>query len=51
MPKWVKWTLLAVLALVVILVGLRLVLGGDHGPGMHMSAPFPATSAALPSGR
>ena len=51
MPKWVKWTLLAVLALVLVLVVLRLVVGGDHGPGRHMSAPFPATSTAPPFGR
>lgn len=47
MPKWVKWTLLAVLALVVILVVLRFVVGGNHGPGNHMSAPTYATAAPL----
>ena len=51
MPRWVKWTLLAVLALVVILVLMRLVVGGDHGPGRHMSVPVPAASAGLPLAR
>ena len=49
MPKWVKWTLLAVLGVVAILVVLRFVIGGDHGPGRHMSAPVPV-AAASPSG-
>ena len=47
MPKWVKWSLLAVLALVVILVLVRLLSGGDHGPGRHMSAPGPSAVAGL----
>ena len=45
MPKWVRWTLIAVLAVVVILVVLRFVVGGNHGPGNHMSAPTPAAAA------
>ena len=49
LPTWVKWTLLAVVAVIVVLVLARFVVGGDHGPGRHMSA---ATSAAVaaPSG-
>jgi hypothetical protein len=49
MPKWVKWTLLAILAVIVILVLVRFVVGGEHGPGRHMSAP--ATTATQLPGR
>lgn len=47
LPTWVKWTLLAILALVVVLVLARLVVGGDHGPGRHMSAPAGTDVATL----
>jgi hypothetical protein len=50
MPTWVKWTLLAVLALIVVLVVARFVVGGEHGPGRHMSAPA-NTAAAMLHGR
>jgi len=50
MPKWVRWTLLAVLAVIVILALAAVVIGGDHGPGRHMSAPALTTAgtAAVP---
>lgn len=44
LPRWVKWTLVVILVLVTILVVVRLVGGGNHGPGRHMSAPAPAAS-------
>ena len=47
MPKWVKRTLLAVLALIVVLVLARFVVGGDHGPSRHMSTAPAATTALL----
>ena len=43
MPKWVKWSLIAVVALVVLAIFAALVLGGDHGPGRHASTPVPVT--------
>lgn len=36
MPGWVKWLIIAAVVLVVVLVWALLV-GGDHGPGRHMS--------------
>ena len=51
MPTWVRWTLVAVLVLVVVLVVLRFVVGGDHGPGRHLSAPTPTTATAPPFDR
>ncbi len=46
LPRWVKRTLLAILAVIVLLVLARFVVGGDHGPGRHMSAPTHAAAAA-----
>ena len=38
MPRWVKVAGAVVLALVLVFVVLRLAgLGGDHGPGRHLS--------------
>ena len=38
MPRWVKVAGVIVLALIVVFAVLRLTgLGGDHGPGRHMS--------------
>ncbi|SDH51004.1 hypothetical protein SAMN05192558_10220 [Actinokineospora alba] len=39
-PRWVKVSLIAVAALIALLVILMAtgVLGGDHGPGRHLSA-------------
>jgi hypothetical protein len=37
MPTWVKRSLIAVIVVLVVLVLVRAVAGGDHGPGMHMS--------------
>lgn len=51
MPKWVKWTLVGVLALLVILTLVAVLVGGDHGPGRHMSAPAPTAATDLLLGR
>ena len=36
-PLWVKISGLVVTALIVLLVAVMLIAGGDHGPGRHMS--------------
>lgn len=36
-PRWVKIAGLIVLGVIVIAIIAALVLGGDHGPGRHMS--------------
>ena len=36
-PRWVKISGLVVAALIVLLVAVMLLAGGDHGPGRHMS--------------
>lgn len=42
MPPWVKIAGVVVLALVLLFLVLRLAgLGGDHGPGRHMSQGVP----------
>lgn len=38
-PRWVKVFLLVVAAIVVLGVVVMLLVGGDHGPGRHQSAP------------
>jgi hypothetical protein len=48
MPRWVRVTLIVVAVLLVLFVVLRLTgVGGEHGPGRHMSG-LGAPSAALP---
>ena len=54
MPRWVKIAGIAVLALVLLFLVLTLTgLGGDHGPGRHLSQAAPApveVSAVVPGG-
>lgn len=38
-PSWVKAFLLVAAAIVVLGVVVMLLVGGDHGPGRHRSAP------------
>jgi hypothetical protein len=38
MPRWVKAFLITVAALVLLLVAVMLITGGDHGPGRHLSS-------------
>ena len=38
MPRWVKVFLITAAALVVLMVALMLVSGGQHGPGRHRSS-------------
>lgn len=42
MPRWVKISL-AVAAVVVLVVLVALLSGGQHGPGRHLSAPHMGT--------
>ena len=49
MPRWVKYLIGALLAVVVAAVLAMLIAGGDHGPGRHGARPggkFPARDAA-----
>lgn len=48
MPRWVK-VFVAVVALLVLVVALMLLLGSDHGPGMHagLRSVTPLTHKAL----
>jgi hypothetical protein len=52
MPRWVKYLIGALLAVVVAAILIMLIAGGDHGPGRH-GAPAggesPARSAATSS--
>ncbi|WP_175637409.1 hypothetical protein [Sinomonas mesophila] len=48
MPRWVKVFAAVFIAVVVLLVAVAILSGGQHGPGRHMSAPAsPSVSAAL----
>lgn len=38
LPRWVKWSAVVVLALAVVLVVIMLLVGGNHGPGLHTGA-------------
>jgi len=42
MPLWVKWFIVAAAIAVVVLVAL--LVGGNHGPGRHMSLAYDAPS-------
>ena len=44
-PNWVKISAIVV-AILVVAVIVAMLLGGNHGPGRHMSAPF-ASAAPL----
>lgn len=48
-PRWVKVFLAASAALLLVMVALMLVIGGQHGPGRHASAPV-APPVAVPAG-
>ncbi|MEX5717384.1 hypothetical protein [Geodermatophilus maliterrae] len=52
MPRWVRMTLIVVGVLVVLFVALRLTgVGGEHGPGRHLSglgAPSVAVAVLAP---
>jgi hypothetical protein len=38
MPRWVKAFLITAAALVLLMVAVMLIMGGDHGPGRHLSS-------------
>jgi len=44
MPRWVKVSALVVLVIGVVLVLIMLVVGGEHGPGLHSGAADPTRS-------
>lgn len=49
MPRWVKYLIVALLAVVVAAILIMLIAGGDHGPGRHgalASGESPARDAA-----
>ena len=49
MPRWVKLTGLVVLVLLVVLI-IVMLLGGNHSPGRHTSAPSPEAHPAAAAG-
>lgn len=49
MPRWVKLAGALVLALVVLIVGVMLISGGEHGPGRH-SGSAGGTEQTTPAG-
>ena len=51
MPRWVKLLLLAIFVITVIVIFVVYSVGGDHGPGRHMSAPSPDTATVPSTGR
>lgn len=48
MPVWVKWFIVAAAIAVVVLL-VALLVGGNHGPGRHMSLTEDAPSASVDS--
>jgi hypothetical protein len=46
MPRWVK-VFGIVLILVIVLVAIMLLTGGNHGPGRHFSLSLPGGQLAL----
>lgn len=49
-PRWIKVSGLVVVALIVLLIAVMLLAGGDHGPGRHMSTgPNGELSATTPA--
>ena len=48
MPRWVRW-FLAVAVVAGLLVILKLLVGGEHGPNRHMSVPVGADAVAAAS--
>lgn len=45
MPRWVKYLLLALAALLVLAVVVMLISGGNHGPGRHAATTVGESSA------
>ena len=50
-PRWVKVLALAVVALVVLAVLAMHLIGGEHGPGRHLSVGDAASHADVAAGR
>ena len=48
MPGWVKWFVIAAVVLAVVLLVAKLVGGGEHGSGRHMSQ-APSTETVFAS--
>ena len=47
MPTWVKWFVVAAFVLAVVVV-VALLVGGEHGPGRHMSLAAHMASTTSP---
>lgn len=48
MPRWVKVFLAVVLAALVVLLIVMMLVGGQHGPGRHMSSSPSVITAVQP---
>jgi hypothetical protein len=46
MPRWVKRSIIAVVAVALLILGMFLIVGGDHGPGRHGPGNHGAAPAA-----
>lgn len=46
LPRWVKGLLIAALAAALLIAAAMLLLGGEHGPGRHMSTLLPASATS-----
>ena len=49
MPRWVKGLLIAALVAALVIVAAMLLLGGEHGPGRHMSTMPPPLATSTES--
>jgi len=49
MPRWVKGLLIAALVVALLIVTAMLFLGGEHGPGRHLSTMQPNVATSTGS--
>lgn len=47
MPRWVKMSIMAVLVVALVLVVIALLVGGEHGPGLHTDGADPSVTTSL----
>jgi hypothetical protein len=47
MPRWVKGLLITALVVALLIAAAMLLLGGEHGPGRHMSTMPPSYVSAI----
>jgi len=49
-PRWVKVSAIVVALVIVLVIAVTLLAGGNHGPGRHLSlAPYMELSTAAPA--